>query len=60
MSKSSKLATVIAIYIVLTAILAYTGHKVVQKNGAVYGTLAGVVFSVILWFVAGKKYVDKK
>jgi mannitol-specific phosphotransferase system IIBC component len=61
MQKNAKLAAVLIFYLLLIALFAYIGDKTnVAGHGTVVGAVAGVVLSAVLWFAAGKKWVDKK
>jgi hypothetical protein len=51
---------VILFYIVLTVALAYAGSYTQYENGAMYGGIAGVVLSVILWYAYGKKWAAEE
>ena len=66
LSKNSKLAIIIAVYLAIIVGCAMGGHALMagkpnmsEHESCLIGGFVGVVVSALLWIAAGKKWVNK-
>lgn len=61
-TKQKKLLEILLVYIVIIIILGFGGKTFYKENpqqGMIYGIVAGIIVSIVLWFAAGKKMYQK-
>jgi membrane protein DedA with SNARE-associated domain len=59
MYDTKKLAGILVFYLILVVAGIFIGKKVHPEHGMLYGATAGVLLSLVLWFVAGKKAAEQ-
>jgi hypothetical protein len=54
------LTQIFLFYAALIALLAYIGNRMRPEHGMMYGAGTGIIISVIMWQMYGKKMVEKE